>query len=51
MSDLSVHSMKELTAPSSYPMLAGDERGLYIQVKPSDRKSWVLRYKTNQSGK
>jgi hypothetical protein len=41
MGDLSVNMIKELTNPKSYTMLFGDGRGLYIQVKPSGRKSWV----------
>jgi integrase len=48
MGDLSVNTIKELTNPNSYTMLSGDGRGLYIQVKPSGRKSWVFRYKVNR---
>jgi integrase len=48
MGDLSVNMIKELTNPKSYTMLFGDGRGLYIQVKPSGRKSWVYRYKMNR---
>jgi integrase len=44
MGNLSVDKINELTKPNDY----GDGRGLYLQVKPSGRKSWVFRYKVNR---
>ena len=41
MGNLSVRAIEALTQPRDY----GDGAGLYIQVKATGRKSWVLRYK------
>jgi integrase len=41
MGKLTVKAIEGLIAPRDY----GDGEGLYLQVKPSGRRSWVFRYK------